>query len=347
MTLTKEQSDTLYIVKGIGIIAVVIGHSWGILVGITKPYFYHMPLFFFVGGFFIDGITPFKTIKKTLSKIIMYFIVTYLIIGMVSVGISKIYGIGFGLPFSEHPIETIISIFKNNFHNNELFLVGWFLFAYLLSNIISTIIISLSLKIKDTKTQKITIIAISICFGYVSTTIMADIYKITGEQIYNLTSQVLYATMFMLIGCCINSFILHFKNKIIALILFILVLSLYLSGLAKPMIMSWSAYPSGFVVTTIMALLCILLIFFVSSVFNGTYLSTFLKDAGKYSRGIMSYHLCIFVFLDMIFSLFGLWDMRNTKTLVHYHTFYTQLLYPFSAIAIPLLLARLLSKVKK
>ncbi|EEU1536959.1 hypothetical protein E3Y37_003321, partial [Escherichia coli] len=69
MKLTKEQSDILYIVKGIGIFTVVIGHSWGILVGLTKPYFYHMPLFFFIGGFFLSGEEPIKAATRTIKKI--------------------------------------------------------------------------------------------------------------------------------------------------------------------------------------------------------------------------------------------------------------------------------------
>ncbi|EMZ9506439.1 TPA: acyltransferase family protein [Escherichia coli] len=346
MKLTKEQSDILYIVKGIGIFTVVIGHSWGILVGLTKPYFYHMPLFFFIGGFFLSGEEPIKAATRTIKKITTYLIITYIIIGVASEIISSFYEVDFGTPFSTDTIRTVVATLEHNFHNNELFFVGWFLFAYALANITSEIILSLLLKIKNNSLKKAAPIITAIILGVVSVNFTAHIYKNSELQIYNLISQVLYASMFMLIGYSIRNIALNFKNNMLSIVLFALVVLLYLTGVAKQMIMSWSTYPSGFIISSIVALSCILLIFFAAQHINKTVLSAFFIDAGKYSRNIMSYHLCIFVMLDICFSTIGLWDMKNTKTLSHYQSSYSQLLYPFIAAVVPLYIAKILSKGK-
>jgi len=76
------------ILKGIGIIAVVIGHIWGGQLS-RMMYVFHMPLFFFISGYLSKPTTDCKAflIKKTKSLIIPYIV--YLI---------PIYLVFYGLP---------------------------------------------------------------------------------------------------------------------------------------------------------------------------------------------------------------------------------------------------------
>ena len=49
-----RESTALNYAKAIGIITVVIGHFRGVPFNYFQPYMYHMPLFFFLGGVFIN-----------------------------------------------------------------------------------------------------------------------------------------------------------------------------------------------------------------------------------------------------------------------------------------------------
>lgn len=70
-----ERSDYWDVVKGIGIIFVVIGHSASPISGLL--YLFHMPLFFFISGFFYKeeySLNPFLLIKKRIKSLYIPFI---------------------------------------------------------------------------------------------------------------------------------------------------------------------------------------------------------------------------------------------------------------------------------
>ena len=72
--MEKQRIEYVDIAKGLGILLVVWGHSSKIL--FNEIYAFHMPLFFFIAGFFFNSTIPFKTFinKKVQSLIIPYFI---------------------------------------------------------------------------------------------------------------------------------------------------------------------------------------------------------------------------------------------------------------------------------
>ncbi len=81
MTNTKKRIAWIDIAKAYGIIAVVIGHA--LQSGITTNiiYWWHMPLFFIVGGFFLKPITPTKLTewkaffnKRLYRDLLIYFL---------------------------------------------------------------------------------------------------------------------------------------------------------------------------------------------------------------------------------------------------------------------------------
>lgn len=346
MDIKNKESDAIYIMRAIGIMTVVIGHHWGILVGITKPYLYHMPLFFFLGGIFINGENPMKKSISASYKILRYLILTYIIIGSFSILISSKFKSNLGNPFGDGIVDTITLIFSNNFHNNELFLVGWFLFTYLISFIIVNFIINLSSK-TSSEVKKTTFLLITgIILGIISVNLFSMLYKKTSLQIYNLLSQIFYASMFMIFGNLFWKKFIYIKNYILLLMIASIVIITYYSGISKAIIMSWSNYPSGFFISTVIAIMCIILISFLASFLSKSRANKILINIGKESREIMSYHLVCFVIIDLIFYSIGLWDMSKTTSMIHYKSFLSQFIYISLGVIIPVTFVFIIKKLK-
>lgn len=73
--LLSNRDKSVDIAKGIGIILVVWGHTFGCCPVMKEIDFFHMPLFFFVAGFFLpEYISDKKTIPVQESKNLIYSI---------------------------------------------------------------------------------------------------------------------------------------------------------------------------------------------------------------------------------------------------------------------------------
>ncbi|NIK69243.1 acyltransferase family protein [Paenibacillus sp. BK720] len=74
----KERNIGLDIVKGIGIIAVVVGHSTGGTMFQSILYWFHMPLFFFISGFLFRPLQNLAEYKKWAVNRVKQLIVPYI-----------------------------------------------------------------------------------------------------------------------------------------------------------------------------------------------------------------------------------------------------------------------------
>lgn len=331
-----QQSISISYMKAIGIIVVVIGHYTSGFFNVMQPYLYHMPLFFFVGGLTLRNVVfSLKSLIKLSKKIIPYAVLTYILTGILAITLNKFTGLYFGEPFTTNPLER-------NFHNNPLFLVCWFLLAYYLSSIISRLIISVT---TQSKAQGITLIIIAILVGFVALHLCAVKFKETGYQIYNVSAQSLYGSMFMLFGYSLKKQALTMQNPIIAMILIIATGTIISFGLTKQSAMAWSTYPSGFIMTSVTSIICIFVVVIISNVLSSreNYL---LKMIGDSSKSIMSWHLSVYAMLNLFFLLIGFENHANGK-LNNVYNQYSFALYVTLGIIVPLLPALVKSKLQQ
>jgi hypothetical protein len=143
MKLSKEESTSLYLVKAIGITSVVFGHYVG-FIKFLNPYYFHIPLFFFIGGITLKDSFNAKHLLKSVSSLLSYITTRYIIIGWLSIFLIYIGFSSLSDPFGNGVIDSVIKAYSSNMHDNQLFLVAWFLVAYILALVFCTIVVSLS-----------------------------------------------------------------------------------------------------------------------------------------------------------------------------------------------------------
>ncbi|EGM8927712.1 hypothetical protein ABGC58_003642 [Escherichia coli] len=346
MILGSDTSKIIDFSKALGISLVVLGH----LNGGYVVYYFHMPLFFFISGILIKYDQLFKRSTKVAIRTYKHALFSYLIIGLISLLLSRYIGGDYGTPFKEGVWETIKYAFHSNFHNNSLFLVCWFLICYSLSYILS----SITLMVGDKELFKIKLSSIiSLMLGAFSILYLSAQFKETSNQIYNLSCQVLYASMFMILGRNYGLKIIEvakIKHISIVIAIFLIIAA---TRISMPIGMSWSKYPSGFVLSTITSLLCIIallqscaLIYFRTKTVASNVCNTII-DIGKYTRQIMTYHILVFVIIDISFSIFGLWDMKNTTALTHFGGYYFLPLYVLLGVLAPYFVSKVKITLKK
>lgn len=338
--LTNQQSLSLRYAQGLGIIAVVLGHYGIVPPYIFEPYTFHMPLFFLLGGILFKETSIFKTIKSILIKHLWYVVYTYLIISVIAIFISSHYNVSIGEIYSTTILSTIKNIFNRNFHNNGYFLVAWFLFSYALASLLCRIIIYIK--------KQMMILCIALSFGFMGMDYVASLYAETGNQIYNLTTQVLVGSMFYLIGFVFKRTFISMKSLYIPIISMVIIFTMKNFGVLGGLMMSWSKYPQGFIFHTLSSLLSICTILAITNAAaTQDKKLNLLALIGSKSKIIMSYHLLTFTVLDIIFYKLEMYDMKNASYLNHYSTPKYWFFYIAIGITLPIIVSLTLDCIKK
>lgn len=328
----REESLTIDYAKAIGIFFVVLGHYDASVMNLFKPYTFHMPLFFLIGGLTLNYNKPLKSFAKTVLKsLIIYAAVTYIITGIASEIISEKYNLPvFANAFISDPLTTIKTAFKYNFANNRLFVVAWFLLAYSLASLLCTVICK-AVKKFNLEGGGAVIFCAGILIGFVA----IDVFS-KGEmyQAKNLMTQTMVALMFFMIGCALREYMQIFSSPFIALSACIAVYLLRSYGMTSDFIMSLSSYPYGSVVTITQSLCGIYLVMFISNALSGVNYQ-WLLFIGRRTKTIMSYHILVFVLLDILFYKAGVYNISKTDAFVHFKSWYTVPLYVSLSIVLP------------
>lgn len=340
---SSTESLTLDYAKAIGIFFVVLGHYDASVMNLFKPYTFHMPLFFLIGGLTLSYTKPLKSFTKSVFKsLIIYAALTYFITGLISEIISEVYNLPvFGNAFISDPLTTISTALKYNFANNRLFVVAWFLLAYILASFLCTIICKLvkHLNIEGGG-------AVIFCSGILIGFIAIDIFS-KGEmyQAKNVMIQTMVALMFFMIGCALREYMQLFSSPFLALSACIAVYLLRSFGMTSDFIMSLSLYPYGSVITLTQSLCGIYLVMFISQALSVANYQWILF-IGRRTKTIMSYHILVFVVLDIVFYKAGVYDISKTDAFVHFKSWYTVPLYVSLSIMIPALCNSLYCSIK-
>ena len=348
----KKDRFSLFIdyAKALGIMAVVLGHLPNVPMNtftFFNPYMYHMPLFFFIGGMLFKPGKPLKVVSiKLLKEYILYTAIVFILIGLISIVSSKLFLVNLSNPFSGGIISSVKDAFANNMHNNKLFLVAWFLVAYAIvyftSNIITTIT---KVLMKD---ERYAYIIISFISGVLAIVFLPDLYASTKSQIINLLCQVLVGMMFYASGYLIKNIEFKIINTYGFMFCFSVVVFLVKLGVLSMLVMSWSSYPNGVIVSLIGAYCGIYCVLYFAKLLSYTEANKFIKLIGSSSKSIMSWHLVIFMLLDIALSKMGYFDIAK-YTAKGYKVYNNQnfwLLYVFAGLIIPVVSNKLYSQLK-
>ena len=329
---SSSESLTLDYAKAIGIFFVVLGHYDASVMNLFKPYTFHMPLFFLVGGLTLNYNKSFKSFTKTVFKsLISYAALTYIVTGIASEIISKKYNLPvFGNAFITDPLTTIKTAFKYNFSNNRLFVVAWFLLAYSLASLFCTIICKVVKKL-NLEGAGVVLFCSGVLIGFVAIDFFSkgDMY-----QAKNVMIQTMVALMFFMVGCALREHMQLFSSPFLALSACIFVYLLRSYGMTSDFIMSISSYPYGSVVTIMQSLCGIYLVMFLSRSLSAVNYQ-WLLFIGRRTKTIMSYHIIVFVLLDIMFYKVGVYNISKTDAFVHFKSWYTVPLYVSLSIMIP------------
>lgn len=334
--MDRQISTTIDYAKAIGIAFVVIGHTAWKPFQTLDPYYFHMPLFFFIGGFLCSGNKTLTQVSKSIFlKYILYLIITYVIVGILVIIIKLDFSIpvNIGTIFYSGITETILMTLDMNFHNNIYFLVGWFIFAYAITLFVLNLYLSISKLIKN-KSMLIATYCVSVLLCITIAHEITEFKLQIDNQKMNLLTQVVVAFGFMLSGHIARLKEIKFLSPLLAIALFLMVSIMISNKIFFPGVISWNIYKNGFLPFFVGALSSIYIVMFAARCLANTCNNSIFLKLSTYSKGIMSYHLVLFLLLDALsYKLFNYKIEFSTPT-KHYYTPLSWVIY----IVLPLIL---------
>lgn len=345
-----KSSDSLMLdyVKALGIISVVIGHYPGDPFVFLKPYVYHMPLFFFLGGVLLNTRRSLLSHSANLiKKHLSYIVIVYLLLALIFAMLHQLYPIAYTSLWRGNVLDSVLYPIEQSFHGGSYFFVGWFLFAYAIVSLLCFIVVSLLVKALSSPTQlQAAVLMIALLLGYAGMDYVADLYQTSKLFYLNLLAQVLVGSSFFLLGYAGKHLIMKHSGVYGFIAAFVLIYLMSQYDVLEPLVIAWSKYQVSFVFQALTALAGIVAVFSIAKIIAHYQHIPLLKHIGQQSKPIMSYHILAFVLLDIVFSWFGLWDLHKTKALNHYYSEFTWPIYIGLGIAIPMLLHALYQHTK-
>lgn len=337
-----KNTDSLVLdyVKAIGIITVVIGHYPGDPFVFLKPYVYHMPLFFFLGGLLLN--TRRSVLSHTaniIKKHLVYIVVMYVFLALIFAILHQLYPIAYTSMWRGSVVDSLLYPIEKSFHGGSYFFVGWFLFAYAIVSLLCFVLVHIVSRFFSRPTTLQGAIAIvALAMGYAGMDYVAQAYQDSKLFYLNLLAQVLVGSSFFLLGYSAKNLIMRLSGLYGFVAAFVFIYIMYQYDALEPLVIAWSNYQLGFVAQTLTALAGILAVFSIAKIVAHYEHIPALQHIGRQTKPIMSYHILAFVLLDIVFSWFGLWDLHHTKALTHYHSPFTWPIYISVGLAIPMLL---------
>lgn len=337
--MKKERDEYWDLVKGIGIISIVIGHSCSFAAPFV--YTYHLVIFFFVGGYFYNNtkysIHPFrftlKTIKASYVRYVFYSIIIILLHNL-SVKNNMLLR-------EEYAMKDFLSAFKKTliFKCPELFAGAlWFVIVYIVSLVIFAYIVFFSEMIANIISEKKSIqfknriVDILVSLGCIIIGAIGCYRNIHGlELIYNLHTSLLVVPIILLAYLVkkykfpLREMSKAYLSPILAAAIFVLV---YVIGLRielaqEKIINSWMFY----LVSILGIVFCLCL---ANLLCNFRVLKKIVSFWGKYSFSIMALHFFVFKVIDCIYS--SIIGETNVERISQWGVSYSEQLWPIYVI---------------
>ncbi|HBD0170560.1 TPA: acyltransferase family protein, partial [Escherichia coli] len=213
-----RKSDAIDYVKCIGIILVIFGHYPNTIINVLKPYIFHMPLFFFLGGMLVNTNKTSKQVYITAFKrYFLYIIFSYIILGVSTDVLHYLFGTQKLNVFAG--LRTPALALESNFHNNFFFITGWFLVSYMFVSCLCPSLLKLIYNINNSAKRMILLVSIAIAFGFLGMNVIAPEYNSSKLFYINILSQILVGSCFYILGYAARDHIWSLLNPIVAFIL--------------------------------------------------------------------------------------------------------------------------------
>ncbi len=336
------------IVKAIGIISIVIGHSWAKLVRIV--YFYHLPLFFFVGGALYNeikyGNDPYKNFSSKIKNnwlkyvgFICFFTLIHNILlknGMILN--TDYYGIK----------ETIVSCINSFIFVRKETMGGalWFVPTFILSSTLFGVIIYFSNKIFKLFKENM---KIKNCFIVLSTLFCGfmGFYLITRQVDLSYRLQICFLVIpFFTFGYYIKNFAENTKNKLNIFLfagsVILMICAYFITNLSVDLSFNkitnlYLFYPVSF--AGIYS--CLYLSGLISKI---KIINVFFDKIGSYSYEIMGLHFLVFKIIDFVYAKI---NGITVYGVFPYAFGNLHLLYVILGILVPVIIFMLIDFIKK
>ena len=301
------KDNTFTIAKGIGIILVVLGHCTcvGNYISVFRfIYLFHMPLFFFISGFFfkkcyIYDVKSFvyKRIKRLYLPFVMWnllFIILHNFFYHINI-YSNLYGFNGGVSKLYNYKDIIYNIIQVlEFRGGEVLLGPlWFLPVLFFSSFIALFGLYFFYKIREKNRKDYTLI---IFFVSLSVFFM---YKKIG--IFYITSMSLNATAIYLSGYFIKQN--NYYNKLLKYKYCLIVLTailLTVCSIAHPISLMSMTTCFDIVYIYIIGLIGVFFVIFLSNIISNTKCSSLLSLLGNNTMIILILHLLCFKIVNLI-----------------------------------------------
>lgn len=311
--MSKYRIKWIDIAKAVGIIAVVLGHALHPLRGdnhqlintiYSSIYWWHMPLFFIVSGFFLKPLErSFESFKLFLKKRILPNLKDYFLYGIILVFISH---------FLRHEslrysFKNFVKLFYGGRTLSDEFTVFWFINVLIITTIIVTLIITY---VKDIKAQFfISIMMFTLGVSY------KEIGFFKFEYMPWSIDRVLLTTFWMLVGYYLFKYypVIKHKGTILAsgLGLYLLFFVLKYQGiLTFGLYIKSHKLHNTFLIFYVSVFLC-LTVFILSDKLLSKIpiVSGFLAFLGKLTIPIMYFHKSVFDLVDFM-------NLNSNQTLI-------------------------------
>lgn len=338
---TEQERISIDYAKAFGIILVVIGHFNNLASDILRPYIYHMPLFFFIGGMVFRQQNFADVVKNTIVKYWIYLVFCYIATGLIALLLNHYFGTLARTPFGSSILDTLRIIKDNKFNNNPLFIFGWFLLCYPLVILVSNIYHFLLAG----KVPIVIFIVIPSLASFFAMNYLSKDALTTNSFILNVACQIIVGSFFYLLGAMVREKIFILNKLSILMLLLISFYTLSSMRIISEMGMSFSRYPYGFVVHTIGAFLGIAIVFSLSSILSNSDYSKVLGLIGEKSKDIMTFHMLSFSLIDAIFIELHIYRQPKAPTITsHFQDNYTFPIYLVGSIILSMLIGFAIKK---
>lgn len=316
-SMTSLRDPSVDIAKGIGILFVIGGHC-GIEIPDLPTYSFHIPLFYFVSGFFLTGHRSFgEELAHKTKKILIPYCYYNLFFGILSFLLSFI-----GITWAHPTLLSAINfqnLFINPFLSGHQFQIScplWFVPSVFLVGMLFHPLAAMLEKFYQSKLKTCILVLCLLCVYYLAVN--------TSTFQENIPLSVASRTLIGLVFCILGNFYFRNKAKIPPFVLFMTAIFVYAyfsikyGGFNYSLV--WNDYGTGIgrKISFFVSLSGLMIFISLSDLMarnNNSSLNNFFIFLGQNSFHIMAIHLSFFlvlnIFISAIIPVYHTSEIRN------------------------------------